>query len=229
MKKLLAGLLVVMLMFTFTGCGVVDKVLDKFESTLSISGVGEEKELDYEAIIDSFVESGLNTFELYIDETHAPNATVWLKNGMGSVYTSDEGVVAITELGKVTAVGEGTAYVIIGAMGNSMYEVYRYDVYSKSPEADLSKLPEIDGVDFAKEIGMFNSTPLNTKELKVGQAHSPTASVWAQSGGKCFTSDSSVVTIAENGTVTAQDRGTAYVVITSGIGSMFEIYKYIVK
>ncbi len=229
MKKLVAGLLVVMLMFTFTGCGVVDKVLEKFEVTVNEMGTNEPKELDYDAIIDSFVESGLNTFELYIDETHAPNATVWLKGGEGSVYTSDESVITVTQLGKVTAVGEGSAYVIIGAMGNAMYEVYRYDVYSAAPEADLSHLPEIDGVDFAKEIENFNSTRLNTKELKVGNTHSPTASVWAQSGGKCFTSDASVVAISENGTVTATGRGTAYVIITAGIGKMFEINKYIVK
>ncbi len=229
MKKLVAGLLVVMLMFTFTGCGMVDKVLEKFETTLNQTTTHEAKELDYDAIIESFVASGLNTFELYIDDSHAPIANVWLKNGKGSVYTSDENVVTVTELGKVTAVGAGTAYVVIGAMDNAMYEVYRYDVFAKAPEANLSNLPEIDGVDFLKEIENFNSTPLNTKELKVGGAHSPTASVWAQSGGECFTSDSSVVTVSSNGTVIAQGRGTAYVVIKSGIGAMFEIYKYIVK
>ncbi len=229
MKKLVAGLLVIMLMFTFTGCGMVDKVLEKFETTLNQTTEKETAELDYDAIIESFVESTLNTFELYIDDTHAPIANVWLKNGKGSVYTSDENVVTVTELGKVTAVGEGSAYVIIGAMGNSMYEVYRYDVYAKSPDADLSNLPEIEGVDFLKEIENFNSTPLNTKELKVGSAHSPTASVWAQSGGECFTSDSAVVTVADNGTVSAQGKGTAYVIIKSDIGEMFEIYKYIVK
>lgn len=229
MKKLVAGLLVIMVMFSFTGCGMVDKVLEKFETTLSQTATNETKELDYDAIIESFVAGPLNTFELYIDESHAPTATVWLKNGMGSVYSSDESVVTVTNLGKVSAVGEGTAYVIIGAMNNSMYEIYRYDVFVKAPEANLSNLPEINGVDFLKEIENFNSTPLNTRELKVGGAHSPTASVWAQSGGKCFTSDASVVSVSDNGTVSAQGRGTAYVVITSGIGSMFEIYKYIVK
>ena len=47
------------------------------------------------------------------------------------------------------------------------------------PEADLSNLPEIEGVDFAYEIEYFNSTPLNTFHLKVGDSHTPTASVWA--------------------------------------------------
>ena len=35
MKKLVAGLLVIMLVFTFTGCGAVDKVLEKFQTTLN--------------------------------------------------------------------------------------------------------------------------------------------------------------------------------------------------
>lgn len=225
MKKLVAGLLVIMLMFTFTGCGMIDKVFEK----LGTAGASVSKELDYDEIIESFVESPLNTFELYIDDAHAPTATVWLKNGMGSVYTSDENVVTVTKLGKVTAVGEGSAYVIIAGMGNLMYEVYRYDVYAKAPEANLSNLPEIEGVDFLNEIENFNSNHLNTKELKVGGTHSPTASVWAQNGGQCYTSDASVVTVSSNGTVSAQGRGTAYVVITSGVGSMFEICKYIVK
>ena len=76
---------------------------------------------------------------------------------------------------------------------------------------------------------MFASTPLNTKELHVGEAHTPTASVWAQNGGTCYTSDAKVVSVAPNGAVTAKARGTAYVVIKSGIGNMFEMYKYIVK
>ena len=225
MKKLLAGLLVVMMLFVFTGCDMAERVL----SEVGDSMVNQTRELDYDAIIDSFVESKLNTFELYIGETHSPNAAVWLKSGSGSVYSSDESVITITELGKVTAVGEGSAYVVIGATQNSMYEVYRYDVFAQAPEADLSNLPQIEDVDFAKEIENFNSTNLNTIELKVGDTHSPTASVWAKNGGECFTSDASVVTVASDGTVTAQSRGTAYVVIKAGIGKMFEIYKYIVK
>ena len=85
-----------------------------------LSGCG--KKLDYDSIIDSFVSNNLNTFELTVGEAHAPGATIWLNSEKGSVYTSDESVVTVTELGKVTAVGEGTAYVIIGAQGNRMYK-----------------------------------------------------------------------------------------------------------
>ena len=229
MKKLVVCLLVVTFMFALTGCKVSEKIISEVENTLSSANVNSSRELDYDAIIDSFVESGLNTFELYVGETHAPNASIWLKSGMGSVYTSDENVVNVTELGKVTALHEGSAYVIISAMGNTMYEVYRYDVFSVAPEADLSNVPQIEGLDFLKEIENFNETKLNTIELKVGQTHSPTASVWAKNGGECFTSDAAVVTVTADGTITAEGRGTAYVIIKAGIGTMLQMYKYIVK
>lgn len=187
-----------------------------------------KKTLDYDAIIESFVSDNLNTFELTVGEAHAPGAAIWLDSGKGSVYTSDENVVTVTELGKVTAVGEGTAYVIIGAQGNRMYDTYCYHVYEAAPEADLSNLPKINGVDFKAEIENFAESDLNTYTLKIGDKHQPTAAVWAN-GDNCFTSDDSVVTIAGNGTVTAVGRGTAYVIIKSSIGNMFEICKYIVN
>ena len=98
------------------------------------------------------------------------------------------------------------------------------------PEADLSNLPYIEGIDFAYEIEYFNSTMLNTFTLKEGDSHTPTASVWAHDEGQCFSSDESVVFVAKNGNVFAKGRGTAYVIIKSSISSdMFEIYKYVVK
>lgn len=193
-----------------------------------LSGCGNAKELDYDAIIDSFVSDELNTYELTLGEAHAPQATLWLKSGDGSVYTSDENVVTVTDLGKVTAVGEGTAYVIIAAEGNEMYQTYCYHVYDAAPEADLSNLPQIDGVDFKGEIESFEESELNTYTLKIGDKHEPTATVWAN-GDNCFTSDASVVTVAGNGTVTAVGRGTAYVIIKSSVGDMFKIYKYVVN
>lgn len=187
-----------------------------------------KKTLDYEAIIDSFVSDELNTYELTVGEEHAPQAKLWLKSGDGTVYSSDESVVTVTELGKVTGVGEGTAYVIMAAEGNEMYQTYCYHVYGVAPEADLSHLPQIDGVDFETEIENFAESALNTYSLKIGEKHQPTAAVWAK-GDNCFTSDASVVTVAGNGTVTAVGRGTAYVIIKSSIGDMFDIYKYVVN
>jgi len=188
----------------------------------------ENEQNDYDDIIDSFVSDKLNTFELTVGDTHAPGAKLWLESGDGSVYTSDESVVTVTDLGKVTAVGEGTAYVIIGAMNQSMYEVYCYHVYEEAPEADLSNLPQIEGIDFKAEIDNFAESDLNTYTVKIGEVHQPTASVWAN-GDNCYTSDASVVTVAGNGTVTAVGKGTAYVIIKSQIGNMFEIYKYVVN
>ena len=97
------------------------------------------------------------------------------------------------------------------------------------PEADLSNLPYIEGVDFAYEIEYFNPTMLNTFTLKVGDSHTPTSAVWADANedGHCFSSDESVVFVARNGNVFAKGRGTAYVVI-KGM-SMYGVYKYIVK
>jgi len=218
MKK---GMIVLMILFVcvLTGCG---------NSQDLVSEMFGKKELNHQKIIDSFVSDNLNTFELTVGDAHAPGAVLWLKSGMGSVYTSDNNVVTVTDLGKVTAVGEGTAYVIIGAMGNKMYEVYCYHVYGVAPEADLSNIPQIDGVDFEKEIENFAESKLNTYTLKIGEAHQPTASVWAN-GDNCYSSDTSVVTVAGNGTVAAVGKGTAYVIIKSEIGNMFEIYKYVVK
>lgn len=96
------------------------------------------------------------------------------------------------------------------------------------PEADLSNLPDIEGIDFAYEIEYFNSTMLNTFTLKVGDSHTPNAAVWAGSDDSCYSSDESVVFVAKNGNVFAKGRGTAYVLI-KGSTKMFEIYKYIVK
>ncbi len=92
-----------------------------------IIGGEKEKQLDYDAIIDSFVPDSLNTFRLSVGDIHKPSAAVWLNGSHGAVYSSDESVVTVTDLGKVTAVGEGSAYVIIVG-GTKMYKCYRYDV-----------------------------------------------------------------------------------------------------
>ena len=92
-----------------------------------LGGNDKDKELDYDAIIDSFVPDSLNTFQLSVGDTHKPNAAVWLQGSRGAVYSSDESVVTVTELGKVTAVGQGSAYVIIVG-GGRMNACYRYDV-----------------------------------------------------------------------------------------------------
>ena len=79
--------------------------------------------------------------------------------------------------------------------------------------------------DFEKAIDDFSETTMNTKTLKIGETHRPTAAkVWAEDGN-CYSSDEDVVTVAEDGTVTAEGEGTAYVAIVSSTG-MYELYCY---
>lgn len=217
---------------------VIEEVYTEPESTDYITEAETDPETepvtdgyDYRSMIDSFVPSTLNVFELTVGEAHSPGAAIWLDGVGGGYYSDNDSVVTVNKYGKVTAVGRGSAHVVIvSPIGNgSMYQVYRYDVYGEVPDADLSKLPTIDGIDFSAEIEAFEEDPLNTFELKIEQTHSPTASVWAKNGGKCYTSDEDVVMIDPNGTVTAVGEGTAYVIITSSVGDMFQIYKYQIK
>lgn len=146
--KILAIIFAIVLALSLTGCdiestldkasSVIDHAMEKQDELLDhatqqqdiLNGLGgndKDKELDYDAIIDSFVPDSLNTFQLSVGDTHKPNAAVWLQGSGGAVYSSDESVVTVTELGKVTAVGQGSAYVIIVG-GGRMNACYRYDV-----------------------------------------------------------------------------------------------------
>lgn len=216
LQKILSLVLIIMLL-SLSGC----KNTEQSASTT----------IDYQEKIDSFVSSDLNTFELIVGDEHKPIAAEWLKVGDGDVYSDNTDVVTVDSYGKVTAVGEGSTFVVIIAPDHVMFEVYRYDVYGAIPEADLSRLSEIEtDIDLAYEIEHFNSTSFNTYELKVGEMHTPRASVWLNGGrGTCFSTDDSVVSIAENGNVTAVGNGTAYVLIDSGMGDMYDVYMYKVK
>ena len=224
-----ALLLVVMFAFSFAGCKNKEETVNKESDTVVNEKQEKEefKELDYEAMINSFVSDSSNTIEIKTGETHSPDACIWLENSGGTVYTSDETIVTVSDMGEVTAVSEGSAYVVIGGQNNSVSAIYRYDVSLDVTKADLSALPVIEGVDFALEIENFNSTPINTFELKTGETDVPPAAVWA-SEGSCYTSDYTVATVAEDGTVIAAGKGTAYVIIKAGVGDMFKIYKYVV-
>ena len=113
LKSLTAASITRTLIFSLTGCG--SKKVPK-------------KEIDYDRMIESFVPDSFNTKSLAVGEVDGPQARIWLESGMGTVYTSNDKVVTISDLGKVTAVGTGSAYVVITGMGG-MFEVYRYDVY----------------------------------------------------------------------------------------------------
>ena len=213
------------LAFAFSGC-------DKSGITPQNggdAGQGSSGKINYEEIIESFVPDKLNTTEMEVGDEDKPTSAVWLQqNGSNAeIYCDNEDVVTVTKLGKVTAVGFGTAHVIISSGG--MWDIHRYNVTEPASEADLSKLPSVPGVDFAYEIQTFAETELNTFSIKIGEKHAPTASVWASTGGiNCYSSDESVATAASNATVTGVGKGTAYVLVCAPIGNMHTLYKYVV-
>lgn len=235
-KSLIAVLLICAMLFTVVGCA--EKPQEKRDDEEKETKELTEKTVktpDYDAIIDDFTPTELNTFELSVGEEATATFGTVAVNGKTVSYSSDESVVTVTDLGKVTAVGEGSAYVILSSVDGNVSVIYRYDVYDEVKEnntegnteenTDISGLPEIPGVDFAYEIEHFVPSYFNTQTLKIGDGHTPSAAGWTQVGGKCYTSDVSVVEVATNGNVFAKGVGTAYVVIT-GIGGLYEIYKY---
>ncbi len=229
LKSLTAMILSAAVLFVFAGCGeeTVTKTQEPVEQTDTVTEK-EVKEPDYEALINDFLPDEKNTISLAIGKTHIPDASIWLENGDGSVYTNNEAVATVSEDGEVTAIGEGQAYIIISGQHNSVSTVYRYDVYKDIFDADISNLPTIEGIDFGAEIAKFESDHLNTYELKIGESHTPSASVWA-SNGTCYTSDYTVATVSEAGEVYAVNKGSAYVIIKSNVGNLFKIYKYVVS
>ena len=79
--------------------------------------------------------------------------------------------------------------------------------------------------DFESAVSEFTSTPLNTTKLEIGKTHTPSAALWTQTGAAtCYSSDENIVTVAEDGTVTAVGEGTAYVAIQS-MGT-YNLYRY---
>lgn len=125
MKNVAVLLIAILMAFSFVGC---ENDSDDKRSKRKDDGI------DYQKMIDSYVEDSFNTEDLVIGEDDAPSARVWLKDGKGTVYTSDENVVTVSDLGKVTAVGEGSAFVVITTNRGKMFEVYKYNVYSELPE-----------------------------------------------------------------------------------------------
>lgn len=83
-------------------------------------------------------------------------------------------------------------------------------------------------IDFDTIISEFDSTPFNDMTLEIGKTDTPTAALWVENGGSCYISDENVVSVDENGNVTAIGEGTAYVVIVPSSGGMYETYRYTV-
>lgn len=266
LKKLIAIAASVALVLSFAGCSDDD----------------EAGAIDYNHIIENYVEDGFNHEALVVGESHKPKAAIWLQtNAPGcTTYTSDPKVVTVSDLGKVDAVGVGSAYVIITAENGRMHDIMRYDVVAtveekqkinsgisdtnrvtvsnsthNEVEESVTKTAEIaesdkeeisgevdeeaveskspaapsNGIDYNKMIESYVENPFNKFDLKVGDEHKPTASVWLQSGtpnGTVYTSNPNVVTISDLGKVDAVGPGSAYVVITAQGDRMFEVYLY---
>ena len=83
-------------------------------------------------------------------------------------------------------------------------------------------------VDFDKYIAEYTPNSFNDRTMEVGETHKPTSAVWMGSGNAvCQSSDASVVTVSEDGVVTAVGEGTAYVAYIVSTG-MYSTYRYTV-
>ena len=114
MKTLAVVSILAVMVLSFSGCASLNKMLNSH--------------IDYDKMIESYVPDHFNQVTLSVGEIDGPQARIWLQSKLGSVYTSDESVVTISDLGKVTAVGPGTAYVVITAPTGALFEVYHYTV-----------------------------------------------------------------------------------------------------
>ena len=84
---------------------------------------------DMDSAIAEFEQTQFNAKTLKVGQTISHPAAAWTNTGRTVCYSSDEAVVTVDASGKVTAVGEGQAYVAVVVEGAS-YELCRYDVTS---------------------------------------------------------------------------------------------------
>ena len=87
---------------------------------------------------------------------------------------------------------------------------------------------------FAEEINMdayiakYSPDSFNQHSLEEGETHTPNGAVWmGASFATCQSSDESVVTVDEDGIVTAVGEGTAYVAYVAA-ANMYEVHRYTV-
>lgn len=85
-------------------------------------------------------------------------------------------------------------------------------------EPDLSNLPEVQGHDFEEEIDDFVENSFNTYYLEVGEKEKAGHfGITDTEKSKTYTSDESVATVSKKGTITAEGKGTAYILVQTGI------------
>lgn len=215
-QRLIAILLAMVLLCSLAGCGNKEDDLPK----------------KYQEIIDDFIDGQDPEERLMVGEEHRANGAFHLTNGPAffyKVYSSNENVVTVSSKGKVTAVGEGTAYVIIvqkmPILGIVDSKCTKYTVYTDPTQLqiDAGKLPDFDAV-----INDFSANSFNCITLSNGQTHTPNEALWLSgSMGGTYSSNESVVTVSESGTVTAVGIGTAYVVIAAG-ANVYRVLQYTV-
>ena len=126
MKKIIVLMMALMLLLSFAGCSAADKAFDVFGGISDAIQSQFQPAFSYEEMIEDFVPTWNNCWNLKIGDVHKADGSIWLSDGRGTVYSSDESVVTVSKLGKVTAVGEGEAYVIITS--GTLFKVTRYTI-----------------------------------------------------------------------------------------------------
>lgn len=194
MKKLLALLLAVMLVCSLVACGSNEDTISK----------------EYQEIIDDFIEGDDTEITLVIGKEHRAQGAHNLDGKLNltyNIFSSDENVVNVSPKGKVTAISEGTAYVIIAEklpiLGIVDYDCTKYTVVT------------YDTVARNADIAFWNSDTLLVGETL--SSASPSA---------VYSTDQSVIAISDNGAVMAVGPGVARVVYD--IGSSQNVYEYTV-
>ena len=79
-----------------------------------------------------------------------------------------------------------------------------------------------------EEIDSFVPSSNNNFVLKVGDGHTPSTAIWLKTGGNCYSTDESVVTVSSTGNVHAVGTGEAFVVIKASTG-MYSVIRYTVE
>lgn len=185
--------------------------------------------------IDNYVESPLNHYYLEIGHTDKPLAANWSN---AKLYSSNENVIQTSSGGKVTAVGEGEAFIVVSSGSfDPLMQCYKYEVGQKEQDSITESTTESTAVNTTGnkktrkkskvkvpkefEIG-YESAKLRAKQyphsietINIGDTFLPSAAkIWGDPGGlKTYSTNKNVVTVNDKGKIKAVGKGTAYVII----------------
>lgn len=139
-KRLAALLLAVLLVMSLTACMKQGYNEEDFEPDLS--NLPEIEGVDFAAEIEDYARDSFNFQYLSEGETHEAQGAVFAANG-GAAYTSDPSVVKVNRRGVVTAVGTGTAYVIVCyGYNNQQTKLTKYMVNHPDYGSDFNANPD---------------------------------------------------------------------------------------